>query len=85
MQSYKGRRTFWALGHNGKRQVFIKGTGILISDGHYIIMETNLAAAIRKIGIGLAGIGRFSGYTLWYYYTIYRVISDMHWVLRGGN
>ena len=48
--------------------------------------KTSLAAAIRNIGIaGLAGIGRFLGYTLWYYYTVYRVISDMHWVLRGGE
>ena len=26
--------------------------------------KTNLAAAIRNVGIGLAGIGRFPGYTL---------------------
>ena len=46
--------------------------------GTILSWKTNLAAAIRKIGIGLAGIGRFPGYTLWYYYTIYRVISDRH-------
>ena len=53
--------------------------------GTILSWKTNLAAAIQKIGIGLAGIGRFPGHTLWYYYTIYRVISDMHWDLRGGK
>ena len=71
--------------HNGKRQVYIKGTGILISDGHYIIRENQFGCRDSKHRDRIGGNWTFPGYTLWHYYTIYRVISDMHWVLRGGK